>query len=61
MKRGTGTAVATMRIKSQEHKLPRCTEADELDHLQYLLSNTPCINTLGELGIFFSFHFEHLV
>lgn len=60
MKRGTGIGVATVRIKSQEHKLPRCTEADELAHLQYLLSNTTCINKLGELGIFLSFHFEHL-
>lgn len=60
-KRGTGTAVATVRSKSQEHKVPRCTEADELDHLQYLFSNTTSINKLGELGIFLFFHFEHLV
>lgn len=60
-KRGTGTAVATVRSKSQEHKLPRCTEADELDHLQYLFSNIICINKPGELGILLSFHFEHLV
>lgn len=60
-KRGTGTAVATVRSKSQEHKPPRCTEADKLDNLQYLFSSTTLINKLGELGIFLSFHFEHLV
>lgn len=61
MKRGTGTAVATVRSKSQEHKLPRCAGAHELDNFQSLFSNTTHINKLGELGIFLSFHCEHLV
>lgn len=56
MKRSSGTAVATVRSKSQEHKLPRCTEADELGHLKYLFSNTTSTNKLGELGVFLSFH-----
>lgn len=53
----TGTAIATVRGKSQESKVTRCTEVDESDSLQYLFSNITGINKLGELGVFFYFWF----
>lgn len=57
----TGTATAAVRSQRQEHKVSRCTEVDEPDHLQYLFSNITGINKLEELGIFLYFCFEHLV